>query len=474
MSITPGRRPARRLTRVLLLVLIVVVVVVVVAASVIVEARRASRSASPITSTTQLHATMDRMVPVLEELLGAMSARNPAHLAAELGTIRPAALAHAAWPDADYALLDPEVSEGPEERALGAIVWSSSSTDSTDRDDADRSWAAHCMFLQIDQQEARIAWQEVQCPQETPGQPSSASSPEDPAVTLERPELRTGTAFRSPDGTSQGSSSDPIRRGSPTGGLVPTDRPPAMGDCGPEALRAVLDSASGAGPADSIILRIQNISPNSCTLPTLSALRIERQGELVVPLLTQAGASLDLAPWESAATFLEFRPHQISPDGDALTLTLGGIDVALADPSDLALRVRDGDEMTAEPWQRAGYGVLLGTDENWREDLDIAPPCVAEQLAVTTGAPRSSSSGDADGLPEPAPFTLLNISTAGCRIEAGTLAGIPAVPALIVPSTALLQSGHSLDLLGPDNAPNLTGQLIVDGIAHSVTPQQTP
>lgn len=76
---------------------------------------------------------------------------------------------------------------------------------------------------------------------------------------------------------------------------------------------------------------------------------------------------------------------------------LGGNWVALADPSDLTLRVRDGDEMTASPWQHAGYGVLLGTDENWREDLDIAPPCAPEQLAVMA-RPRSSSSGDEDGL----------------------------------------------------------------------------
>lgn len=467
MSIIRGRRSARGLARVLLLVLLVVAVVV---ASVVFGARRASHDASPITSTTQFSATMDRMVPVLGELLGAMGVRSPAHLAVKLGSIRPAALAHPAWPDADYALFSPEDSEGPEEPALGAIVWSSSSPD---QDDADRSWSAHCVLLQIDQQEARIAWQEVQCPQETPEQPPSESSPDDPAATLERPELRTGTAFRSADNTSHGSSSDPIQRGFPASGLVPTDRPPTTGDCGPEALDAVLDSASGAGPEDSVILRIQNVSPRSCTVPTLSGLRVDRQGEPVVPFLTQAGAPLDLAPWESAATFLSFRPHQISPDGDALTLMLGGNWVALADPSDLTLRVRDGDEMTASPWQHAGYGVLLGTDENWREDLDIAPPCAPEQLAVMA-RPRSSSSGDEDGLPDPTPFTVLNISTAGCRIESGTLAGIPAVPRLTIPSTVLLQSGHSLDLFGPDSAPNLTGQLIVDGVTHPVAPLQTP
>lgn len=389
-----------------------------------------------------------------EQLSGFQVSYTPA-FADYLAAVRPGALNSEDWPEADYALFHVPRTYESDAKAVGIVVWVGEQGTTTEL-------ATRCAEVSADRAGARIHLQETRCPDNVPSEPGQTDAPQEGSAVLDLPvKIRSGLV-----------TGQPAKRGMTMAGVLQANPARAVGRCSANELDATFDSGNAAGNTDDYILRVQNVSAEPCELSEATGIEINRGAETFRPTWTQRSSTVTLQPWESAASAISYRPDDISSEHQIITLHLPDGDVivgASAGPSGRVLAVSESTQINATPWEVVGYGVGVGTWENGYAIVDIAPPCQAQQISVTTPRLKGSSSSQDEG--DELPYRLLNISTGTCRIDAGSFAGLIGVPPLVVASTVVLQPGTAVDLEVEGGAPNLFETLVVDGVQISTSVQ---
>lgn len=453
-----GRRPSRLRARILASGMTLVVSVGMVSACAL--DRPPDLPGTPVQSTAATATVLAGMAAVFEERFAGFSVSHARDFADYLAAVRPEVRENPYWPDADYALLQAPHTRSAGDPAVGLVVWTGLNGSATER-------SAICVEASVDRTTARLRLQQMQCPENVPPAPVQAGAPHERAETVglaspSRRDLVTGDAAKS-------------------GAWMRAPRPahpePAGGPCGPGDLRSTVDSGNTVGHTDDYVLRVQNVSAAPCELSALTGLEIVRGEDTVRPAWTQGAAAVTLQPHESATTNISYRPDEAPADPQVITAHLpdGTLRVGIpAGPSATTFRVSNATPVSATPWDVTGFGVGKETWENGYGPVDIAPSCQAGQIAVTTPPtddPSSSTTTGEDPEPLPLPYKLLNISTSTCRLDAGRLTLLKAVPSLPVPATVILQPGTATNLDIDGGAPELHGTLIIDGTSIEVNVQ---
>lgn len=414
-----------------------------------------NRAVAPVGTSASSSTLFQEIAGVFDEQLAGFQMSYTPEFADRLTAVRPAALKSVGWPEADYALFHVPKAYESNPKAAGLVVWAGNEEGGT-------GWATLCAEVRADRSGARIHLQEMRCPKDVPSETQQADAPHESAVMLDvSAEIRGDLAV-----------GQPAKRGMTMSGIFPANPEPATGPCPANGLNATVDSGNAAGSTDDYIVRVQNVSAKPCALSEATGIVINRGTETLRPPWTQQGSTVTLQPWESASMAISYSPADISSGHQIITLNFPGGEVSVGThtgPAGTMLAVSKSTQVSAAPWEVVGFGLGVGTWENGYVQADIAPTCQAQQIAVTTPRWKEHSSGQ--DKPVELPYRLLNISTGTCRIDAGTFAGIDAVPPLNIASTVVLQPGTALDVDIDGGAPNLTGLLVVDGVQISTVVQ---
>ncbi|GAB3544024.1 hypothetical protein GCM10027404_00020 [Arthrobacter tumbae] len=389
---------------------------------------------------------MTEIAQVFEEQLAGFRAGSTSGFVDYLAAVRPAALESEGWPEADYALFGVPRTADSDAKAAGIAVWAGNRGPASGN-------PVICAEISIHRDEARIHIEQTRCPEKMPSKTGQVDAPQKRAEVL-------GLVLETRNDLVRG---DSANEGTPMTQVLPADPQRATGPCSANDLRATFDSGNAAGNTDNFVVRVQNVAENPCELSEATGINIDLGRKALQPLWDQAKSAVTLQPWESAMTAISYRPHQIFPAHQIITLQLQGGEVLLRPPaghSGATLAVAESSEISATSWEVLGYGVDRAHWENGSAAVDIASACQNQQLATTTPQPYLASGQDQ---PSELPYRLLNISTSTCRIDKGRVDGLDQVPPLTIASTAVLKPGTAIDVPAESGAPDLSGTLIIDG-----------
>lgn len=397
---------------------------------------------------------LNEIAKVFDKQLAGVRVADGSHFAEQLAAVRPEALQNEGWPKADYALLDLPNDYGSDAKAVGIVVW-------VGNRETGNQLETVCAEVGVNRGGARIRVREMVCPENVPPKSGRASGPQEPAVNLRIPHEVQGPLV----------SGQYPKQGSATAGYLPEHPAQAAARCAATDLAATIDSGNSAGNTTDFILRVQNISAQPCELAEATGIEISWEAQTLQPPWAQGELAVTLQPWESAAIAMSFKPDYPLTDPQTISLLLADGSVLVGPetrPMGIRLWVAPTTQISATPWEVVGYGVGLGTWENGFSSVDIAPPCQAQQLGVTTPQPAELSPYDNEtDKPEELPYVIVNISTSTCRIDSGSFTTLHTVPPLEIDSIVVLQPGTLVRLETEGGAPDLSDSLVVDGVRIS-------
>lgn len=326
----------------------------------------------------------------------------------------------------------------PEDSPLALMVWESRTGADPFTDDVPR-WHLLCGQFRVDLTTSSVVGSQMRCPRGAPDEPPLT---DDATGPIDHRAPTGGTLFIGQRPTSDAT----VRRYRPT---APAHK---AYPCYPEDLELVLEGYTSAGNTDDASLRAYNRSERACVVPGIS--RILNGA----PLTTITSPGVALRPRESAIASVSWRPGPPTADRGPLQAEISHEPVRIH----LGAGLPDGVMDTARTvslgkWTALGYGA---STEDRVISFDIAPPCLPEDLAVTSHS--ASSSGVRSG-PQ---VIVSNLGTRACGLTTGEVRPapkIPGLPALSSRPSTLLAPGHGAVVPVAAAQTGTTGQLLVAG-----------
>lgn len=352
--------------------------------------------------------------------------------------------------DLEYAVYRGSGQSLPSSAPVAVAVWYRAFGGGPFVDDGG-AWHLTCAELSVDRAAASVRGTVVPCPGRVLGEPPTVL-PDAPAPLLRHVAPADG-ALLTGDPAATGAAAGVLRAATPAAGRYP---------CASDELAGAVEALSTTiGSTDAATVRVVNTSGSACVLRGPVRLGLRQGGEdLDVVAQGPAGAPVVLAPRESAVASVTWQPseqvdrlvpQQLTLGPDAVPLRVGaGLPVA-------PVPVDGGATLRIGPWRLLGYGA---PPDDAPRAVDVAAPCVGDDLGVTTTEPTGGSGATA----RPS-VDVLNLGAVACSVRPSAPGGIgvDGLPALREAPLVVLRPGDRVSLLTEVAVTPRPGELRVAG-----------